>query len=133
MGQVTTQLTIVNRIDEILYEAGQITSDEVRRITFDVVVNPNATLLCLPAEKIRELGLSPLREVMALRSDGFKQTRIFQDAKVFLGERVGTFQCLELPENSQPLLGSIPMLALGLEIDSRTQALAFLPEPYFRA
>lgn len=42
--------------------------------------------------------------------------------------RDGTFDCLELPAGTDPLLGVIPLEALGLEPDRRNQRLRLLPE-----
>lgn len=131
MKQVRTQLIIVNRLDEILCEHNQIAVEGVRRIRLgEVTVNPDAILLGLPTDMIKELGLSLLRENVTKQG---RPERVFQDAKIFVGERVGTFQCLELPKESLPVLGSIAMMTLGIEIDPQTQELKFLPEPYLRA
>ncbi|MEP7339584.1 MAG: aspartyl protease family protein [Acidobacteriota bacterium] len=128
---VKTPPTVVNRLDEILCEHNQIAEEGVRRIRLlDVTVNPNALLLGLPADKIKDLGLALLREYVT--SQG-RPERVFQDAKILVGERVGTFQCLELPEGSPPVLGRIAMMMLGIEMEPQTQELKFLPEPYLRA
>ncbi len=51
MGQVTTTVTVANRVDEILAERGFIPSSQVRCITKDnVLVGTGATILCLPEE-----------------------------------------------------------------------------------
>ncbi len=39
----------------------------------------------------------------------------------------GTIECLELPGGKDPLLGVIPLEALGLEIDLQNQVLKPLP------
>jgi len=41
--------------------------------------------------------------------------------------REGTFDCLELPEGVDPLLGVIPQEQLGLEPDLQNQQLRLLP------
>jgi hypothetical protein len=41
--------------------------------------------------------------------------------------REGTFECLELPGGSDPLLGVIPLEALGIELDLQNQQLILLP------
>jgi hypothetical protein len=41
--------------------------------------------------------------------------------------REGTFNCVELPEGSDPLLGLIPLEDLGLEPDLINQKLRILP------
>ncbi|NJK53931.1 MAG: aspartyl protease, partial [Leptolyngbyaceae cyanobacterium SU_3_3] len=58
---------------------------------------------------------------------GISQARIFQDAKISLLGREGTFECLELPGGQSPLLGVIPLEALGIELDLQNQVLKTLP------
>lgn len=129
MGQVTTQLTIINRLDEGLAERGLLPAEQVRRVTLDeVLVDTGATGLCLPTDIIAQLGLSPLKEVLASTAAGDKRVRIFQDAKVSLQGREGVFQCLELPGGEHPLLGAIPLEDLGVEIDLQKRILRLLPE-----
>lgn len=127
MGQVRTQLTIVNRLDEGLAERGVIPADQVRKMTLDVLAATGAMMLSLPTHVIEQLGLSPLKEVLASTAAGYQRTRVFQDAKVSIGDRVGVFQCLELPGGDNPLLGVIPMEELGLELDLQKQELRMLP------
>ncbi|HMV83940.1 MAG TPA: aspartyl protease family protein [Blastocatellia bacterium] len=128
MGQVRTQLTITNRLDEGLAERGVITSDQVRKVTLDsVLADTGAMMLSLPIRIIEQLGLTPLKEVLASTAAGYQRTRVFQDAKVSIGDRVGVFQCLELPGGDNPLLGVIPMEELGLELDLQKQELKMLP------
>lgn len=77
---------------------------------------------------IAQLGLDLLREVIVSTATGVKRTRIFQDAKISLLGREGTFECLELPGGRDPLIGVIPLEALGVELDLRKQQLRLLPD-----
>ena len=127
MGRIITTLIITNRLDQGLAERGLMPRDDVRTITMkDVLVDTSATTLCLPANVIAKLGLTLLKEVDVATATGFS-TRIFEDAKITLGEREGTFECLELPGGTEPLLGVIPLEALGIELDLQNQKLIVLP------
>jgi clan AA aspartic protease len=90
-------------------------------------VDTGATTLCLPADVIECLGLELLREVDVETAVGISKARIFQDAKIALLGREGTFECLELPGGRSPLLGVIPLEALGIELDLQKQSLKILP------
>jgi len=128
MGKFFTTLTIVNRADQILAEAGVIPEEKIRSITLsNVLVDTGATTLCLPADAIAKLGLKILKEVDVATAMGIGKARIFQDAKVSMFEREGTFECLELPGGGDALLGVIPLESLGLEIDIQNQTLKPLP------
>ena len=129
MGKVTIPLTVINRADQILHNRGMISRDQVRSVQLrDILVDTGATTLCLPAEMIEQLGLELLKEVEATTATGVRSVRIFQDAKISLCGREGTFECLELPGGRDPLLGVIPMEMLGLEPNLKHQTLRVLPE-----
>jgi clan AA aspartic protease len=128
MGKVLITLTVKNRIDEANASKGLISPDQVRSLTLDnVLVDTGATTLCLPPETIAQLGLELLKEVDVATATGLSKARIFQDAKISLCGREGTFECLELPGGRDALIGVIPLEALGLEPDLRNQTLKVLP------
>lgn len=128
MGKVFATLTIINRADQIRAEDGTITPDQVRSITLpNVLVDTGATTLCLPSHTIAKLGLKILKEVDVATAMGIGKARIFQDAKLSMFDREGTFECLELPGGGEALLGVIPLESLGLEIDLKNQTLKPLP------
>lgn len=128
MGKILTSLTIINRVDQANAEDGVISKDHIRSVTLNnVLVDTGATTLCLPAEVIQRLGLKILKEVPVATATGTSTARIFQDAKITLMGREGTFECLELPGGRDPLLGVIPLEALGIELDLQKQSLRLLP------
>ena len=129
MGKVHRALTVINRADQIRLRDGTIAADAVRSIELrEVLVDTGATTLCLPPNLIARLGLELLKEVEATTATGVRSVRIFQDAKIRLCGREGTFECLELPGGLDPLLGVIPLEMLGLEPDLKHQTLRVLPE-----
>jgi|GEM_PF-6060976 len=82
-----------SRVDEANATRGLISPAEVRSVQLEqVLVDTGATTLCLPAEIVTRLGLELLREAVRLRSPqvdvttaaGWRQARIFQDAKISL-------------------------------------------------
>lgn len=128
MGKVFTPLTIINRADESAAARGFISAAEIRSVTLPkVLVDTGATTLCLPANIIDRLGLDLLKEVDVSTATGLSKARVFQDAKILLCGREGTFECLELPGGRDPLIGVIPLEALGLELDLQNQTLKVLP------
>lgn len=128
MGKVTTTLVVTNRLDQGLATRGIIPVEQVRSVTLNnVLVDTGATTLCLPSQVIAQLGLELLKEVDVETATGIGKARIFQDAKISLLGREGTFECLELPGGGAPLLGVIPLEALGIELDLQNQRLKLLP------
>ncbi|MGB3266897.1 MAG: retroviral-like aspartic protease family protein [Microcoleus sp.] len=129
MGKVTTTLAIQNLIDQADAERGMIPVEEIRSVILEnVLVDTGATTLCLPKDVIARLGLRILKQVVVETATGISEARIFQDAKISLCGREGTFECLELPEGKTPLLGVIPMEALGIEVDLKHQILKVLSD-----
>src|SRR5690242_12891278 len=129
MGKIITSLTITNRLDEGRAASGDIPADAIRSVTLDnVLVDTGATMLCLPPDVVARLGLAVLREVSVSTATGLGRARVFQDAKITLLGRQGTFECLELPGGAEPLIGVIPLEALGVELDLQRQQLRLLPE-----
>lgn len=128
MGKVLTTVTITNRADQIRAEEGLIPEEEIRTVTLNkILVDTGATTLCLPSELIAQLGLKLLKEVDVSTASGLRKARIFRDAVLSLYDREGTFECLELLGGTKPLLGVIPLEALGLELDLQKQQVRVLP------
>lgn len=129
MGKVYTPVTITNRLDEGVYQRGLLTEGDVRRIDLDaVLVDTGATTLCLPQDLVDELGLTVLREAQVATATTVATLLIYEDAKITIMGRTGTFECIGLPEGSEPLLGVIPLEMLGLEPDLRNHRLRALPD-----
>ena len=131
MDRVTTTITVINHIDEILAERGFIPRDEIRSLTLEnVLVDTGATQLCLPEEAIAGLGLTRLTlagEIEVKTAMGTKKSRVFENARLSVAGREGRYDCWELPAGEDPLLGLIPLEALGLEPDLQNQRLKLLP------
>lgn len=129
VGKVVTSLTVTNYADQIEVQRGYRKAEEVRSVTLDaVLVDTGATALSLPADVIAQLGLTVRREVPILTATGPGVARLFEDAALSLLGREGTFDCWARPAGTDPLLGVVPLEALGMEPDLRNQRLRLLPE-----
>lgn len=129
MGKVTTAIVVVNRGDEIVAERGLVTDALVRSVALDeVLVDTGATTLCLPQSVVDQLGLHFAGEVAVSTATGIATARVYDDARITIMGRTGTFECIALPEGTEPLLGVIPLERLGLEPDLQRQTLRVLPD-----
>jgi predicted aspartyl protease len=129
VGRVLAAITVVNRKDEVLVAEGLKAQVEVRSVTIpDILVDTGASTLCLPANLIAELGLEYAEEVGFESATILSRARLFRDAHVFIEGRDDTFTCVEIPTGRKPLLGVIPLEALGLEPDLANQRLRVLPK-----
>ncbi|MGB4862749.1 MAG: aspartyl protease family protein [Tepidiformaceae bacterium] len=128
VGSVFTEITVTNKRDEILAEAGHLPPASVRRVRVpNVLVDTGATTLCLPRSVIVELGLPLKRKIMAATASGEIETELYEQAELTVAGRTGTVECVALPDGSQPLLGVIPLEMLGLEPDLTKHNLRVLP------
>ena len=128
MGQVTATITVTNHIDQILLERGFISENDVRSITLEnVLVDTGATLLSLPTAIAEKFGLPVSGETEVKTANGITPTRIFREANLEINGRRSTFDCPELTEIDIPLLGVLPLEALGIEPDLQNQRLRMLP------
>ncbi len=128
MGKVTATIKVTNQIDQTLAERGFIPEEQIRSVTLNnVLVDTGATRLCLPKNIILDLGLPLQGEVDVKIATGVHKARIFKMLNLSVEGREGVFNCIELPEDSDPLLGLIPLEDLGLEPDLNNQKLRVLP------
>jgi predicted aspartyl protease len=128
MGKVTATITVTHRTDQILAERGFIPLDQIRSLTLEnVLVDTGASRLCLPADVIQQLGLVLQGEAEVKIAIGVSKVRLFRELSLTIAGREGTFNCIELPAGSDPLLGVIPLEDLGLELDLQNQQLRVLP------
>ena len=113
-------------MDQALVERGELAADEA---TLDgVMVDTGTTLPSLPIDVIDRLGLGVRRTVTARTTGGPREIQQFRDVELTVMGRSGTFDCLEAPAGSSPLLGVTPMEILGVEPDRQNHTLRLLPE-----
>jgi predicted aspartyl protease len=128
MGKIITAITVTNYADHVFASRGLLSEGEVRSIELaSVVADTGATLLCLPRNVIDKLGLEFEREVFVATATGANYARIYSGARITLLDRTITQDCLELPGGTDPLLGALPMEALGVQLDLQNQSLRLLP------
>ncbi len=129
MGKVTTRVVITNHFDEAAAARGQPPPSAVRSLTLDeVLVDTGATMLSLPADMVRALGLDLWETVDVSTATGVFRTGIYGSLTLEVEGRRAPFNCLQLPEGSPPLLGVTPLEVLGLEPDLREHRLRLLPD-----
>ena len=128
MGKVTTTIQVTNNVDQILAARGFIPQEDVRSLELEnVLVDTGTTRLCLPADRIQQLGLVLQGEAEVKTAVGARKVQIFKDVLLSVAGRQGTYNCIELPAGADPLLGLIPLEDLGLEPDLQNQQLRVLP------
>ena len=138
MKAITATVVVSNLLDELLCEESAAARDLVRSIQLDDVVwSTNATNVFLPTDVINKLGLALKREVDVWTCRGLVKTHLFEGVVIYFRDRSFTTNVVGLPEGDAPLLGTIAMLAMGIELDLIKQELRLLPmdstQSYLRA
>ncbi|MDB9509964.1 aspartyl protease [Kamptonema animale CS-326] len=134
MDGFTTAISLTNEVDNILAEQGIIPANQVRSIILNnALITPNARRLSLPADAIDRLGLTLQEEIEVKTEAGVKKVRIFKDAILEIKGRKIWYNCLELQAGENAVVGTLPLFALGLEIDWQSQQIKMLTtEAYMR-
>ena len=128
MGQVKAKMQIANQIDLAFSEKGQISSEEVRQIEIEGVVDTGAMSLCLPISIIEKLGLREIDKRVIKTANGPDLRRIFADAWVTILGRSNPFGVVELPDDCPPLIGVVVLEELDLVPNTAKEKLEFNPE-----
>ena len=128
MGKLMTKVKLTNFEDETLARHGFMPPDRVRTIEVDALVDTGATMLVLPAEVCRKLGLTEVERRRVRYADG----RIGEVPRVaglhieILGRDMFGGALVEA-EGTTPLIGQIPLEELDLVVNPGTGDL--MPDP----
>ena len=126
MGKVWSDVELTNSVDDDRRQDGSLAADKVRKTTVRALVDSGATMLVLPLESIRALGLKLTRTARSRFADG--KVHVYGPIKVKVFQRTMQTEALEGAPGMPPLLGQIPLEALDLLIDSKNQRLILNPE-----
>ena len=128
MGKVMAKLTLTNNLDEADVQRGRLRPKEVRRLEIEALVDTGATMLVLPADVVKTLGLLPAGTRKIKLADG--STRAVPwvtDVRLEVLGRWDVFSAVVMPEGSAALLGQIPLEALDLVVDPKSREVRVNP------
>ena len=129
MGKVLVRAVIENVED--LYEArkGRLALGEVRRVEVeDALVDTGATILSMPRQMIRQLGLLPVRTRQARTTAGTMTVQVYGTVRLTIQGRDCQSDVTELPDDCPVLIGQIPLELLDFVVDSNGRRLVGNPE-----
>src|SRR5258708_4879818 len=75
MGRVVVDVEVVNSYDEESCKKRLLKPEQVRRIKVSALVDTGATLLSIPEEEIKKLGVQLYREAVSKFANGQKSVR----------------------------------------------------------
>jgi hypothetical protein len=117
-GGVRTEVTMENLQDLWNSERGQLSPDQVRRITRDdALVESRSITVALPMPFIKQLGLEKSHEKRVTSRAGTTLVSVYEPVRLTIQGRSMTVDVLEGPEEGPIAVGQIPLGMLDLVID----------------
>jgi clan AA aspartic protease len=115
MGEVRTEITLVNIEDQGVANRGYIPPDQVRRLTVNAVVDTGAGTLVIDQKTREKLGLRIRRTNTGTLADGTKgEYAMAGPLEVLWKDRVAVCEAIVLPNAEEILLGALPLEAMDL-------------------
>jgi clan AA aspartic protease len=125
MGEVRTEITLVNIRDAGNAESGFIPETEVRRLTVNAVVDTGAWTLVINEETREKLGLRVKRtNETTLAGGGKVSSRMTEPVMVHWKDRETPCAAVVLPGEEDVLLGAYPLKGMDLTVNPKRQEVA---------
>jgi predicted aspartyl protease len=125
MGRFSVDIELANYDDIARARAGDISADDVRRLTIRGVVDSGATRLVIPDAVARRLGLEASGETVVRYGDGrTAQRRMATGIHLTCTGRSSLFNAVVEPGRDSALIGAIVLEDLDLVIDCTHQTLS---------
>jgi clan AA aspartic protease len=122
MGEVHTEITLVNIGDKEVAGRGYIPQEQVRHLTVNAVVDTGAWTLVINEETREKLGLRITRTDPGTLADGTKgEYAMAGPLEITWKDRVAVCEAIVLPNAEETLLGAIPLEALDLMVHPRME------------
>jgi clan AA aspartic protease len=120
MGEVRTEITLVNIEDQADARRGYMPQDQVRRLTVNAVVDTGATSLIINEEIREKLGLRVEEDSeTTVAGGGTVPSRITEPVRVYWKNRRTTCEALVLPGEEDVLLGAYPLEGMDLTVNPK--------------
>jgi clan AA aspartic protease len=115
MGEVRTEITLVNLREAGNAQSGFIPESEVRQLTVNAVVDTGAMTLIINEETREKLGLRVKRSGEATVDGGGKvSTQITESVEIHWQDRETSCPAVVLPGEEDILLGALPLEGMDL-------------------
>jgi clan AA aspartic protease len=124
MGNVETEISLVNLKDLANAESGYIGMDKVRKETVQATVDTGAMSLIITEELYQKLGLSQIDEIIANLANGMKMpSKVTSEVIIHCQNRRTVVNAVVIPGAKRNLLGVLPLEGMDLIIDPKKQTL----------
>jgi clan AA aspartic protease len=117
MGEVRTEVTLINIREQSVADEGYIPQERVRRLTVNAVVDTGAWTLVINEETREKLGLRLEGAAEATVAGGRKLTGgVTEPVRIYWKDRKTTCEALVLPGEKDVLLGALPLEGMDLAV-----------------
>jgi len=132
MGLIHAEIELISGDDLALNRRGFIKPDEIKRIKVSALVDTGAYMLSINEQIKLQLDLQVLDEQEAELADGtLRKVNIVGPVEIRFENRRTTVDAVVLPNETEVLLGAIPMEDMDVLIDPKAQKLIVNPaHPY---
>jgi clan AA aspartic protease len=118
MGEVRTEITLVNIGDAVKARDGLIPETEIRRLTVNAVVDTGAGTLIINEEIREKLGLQVEETGEVTLAGGIRAPcRITEMVKIYWKNRRAACEAVVVPSEEDVLLGALPLEGMDLTIN----------------
>jgi clan AA aspartic protease len=129
MGITYAEVELVRSADLVLAEEGYISEDQIRRMKVLALVDSGASMMAVTESISQLLALRKIREMQAELADGSViQLDVVGPVEVRFQNRAVNVDAMVVPDNSDVLLGAIPMQGMDVLVDPKRERLIVNPE-----
>ena len=132
MGHVYADILLMNSVDAILAQRGDLPKENVRKMEVHALVDSGAMTLTINEKIAKKLGLEVQKQMEVTLADGsYRKCDYVGPVFIYFENRIASCLALVLPGADEILLGVIPLEEMDVIIDPITQKLAVHPDrPY---
>ncbi|MCS3798333.1 clan AA aspartic protease [Niastella sp. OAS944] len=133
MGLVYADIELINGGDLEMSRRNLLDVDEVKRMHVNILVDTGAIMLCINENIQEQLQLPVVETRKAQLANGhIVECNVVAPVEVRFKNRQTTCRAMVLPDDSEPLLGAIPMEDMDVLVHPARQELVVHPDhPYF--
>ncbi|MDX2190027.1 MAG: retroviral-like aspartic protease family protein [Bacteroidota bacterium] len=129
MGLVYADIELLNGIDDGLFHMNQLSLDKVRKVKVSAMVDSGAYYLAINENVQTHLQLPFRKKTFAQLADGtIRELDMVGPVVVNFQNRTTSVDAMVLPDNTEVLLGAIPMEGMDVIINPLKQSLEVNPE-----
>lgn len=129
MGLTYATIELTNQHDEYKAEEGLLPIDEIRRWSGEFMIDTGAIRMAINEDIRQKLGLKKGIPMNVAMADGsIRQREMVGGIKVRFGDRTCYTDALVLPDNTEPLLGAIPLEGMDLVVIPSENRLEYNPK-----